>query len=134
MNSIKDQATREPLPHHLPCQNREMGDCVGVPGVEEKNKHSRVTPTGGAVLRDGTFLELVRNPQNGAEGVLLHRARRDDTIAGEVSYKGCNYMPSDGARSIRHLPSTPEPYGTTAALFNRLVEFIAKFSGMDEEE
>ena len=68
MNSIKDQATREPLPHHLPCQNREMGDCVGVPGVEEKNKHSRVTPTGGAVLRDGTFLELVRNRKTAPRG------------------------------------------------------------------
>jgi hypothetical protein len=134
MNSIKDQATPEHPPCRLPRQNGEMGGRAGALGIEQNNEKSRLTPTGGAVLRDGTFLELVRNPQNGAEGLLLHRSRRDDTIAGGVSYKGCDYITSEGARTIRHLPSTPEPYGTTAGLFNRLAEFIAKFSGMDEEE
>jgi hypothetical protein len=79
-------------------------------------------------------LELLRSPQNGAAGLLLHRACRADTIAGAISYEGCDYTPSEAARTIRHLPSTPEPYETTAALFNRLVEFVAKFSGMNDEE
>ena len=134
MNSIKDRETPEQPARRLPRQNGEMGGCAGVLGIEENNKQSRRTPTGGAVLRDGTFVELVRNPQNGADGLLLHRSRRDDTIAGEVSYKGCDYVHSDAASTIRHLPSNAEPYGTTAGLFNRLAEFIAKFSGMDEEE
>jgi hypothetical protein len=134
MNSIKDQAAPELLPSHLLYQNGETGGCVDIKGSEEKNKQSRLTPSGGAVLRNETFLELVRNPQNGVQGLLLHRAQGAATIAREITFEGCDYIPSEAAQSIRHLPSTPEPYGTTEALFNKLVQFIAKFSGMDDEE
>lgn len=49
-------------------------------------------------------MELLRDPENGEESLLFRQTGREDMIGEGISYDSCNYLPSEGARSIRHLP------------------------------
>jgi hypothetical protein len=88
----------------------------------------------GKVLSDVSFLELVRDPRDSAESLLLHSSHRDSKIVHEVKSGRYLYLPTEAAHLFRHLPSNSMPYGSTAALFTKVAEFIAKHSGVDDNE
>ena len=94
-----------------------------------------LTRTAGEVFPDGTLLELVRDPINPAELSLLHWKDARSRIAREMPVGLCRYMPLEmDAGLVRHLPSTAAPYASTEELFNGVHDFIAKFSGLGEDE
>jgi hypothetical protein len=103
-----------------------------IPGKARNDKRELI-PTGGEVLRDGSFLELVRNSATGAERV-LHWSRGRPKIAPEHVFEGRCYVPTQGAAILRHLPSKPSPYGSTESLFKDVCKFAARSLAATEEE
>jgi hypothetical protein len=81
-----------------------------------------------------SFLELLRDPRDPDESLLLHGSNRDSKIVHEATSGGYRYLPSEAAYLIRHLPSNSMPYDSSAALFSKVAEFIAKHSGVDDNE
>jgi hypothetical protein len=91
--------------------------------------------TGGEVLPDGTMLELVRNPADPKEGMLLQWKDGRSVISKEIRLEVNRFIPLQrDARLIQHLPVKAEPYGSTEALFHETVEFIEEFSGLKGDE
>jgi hypothetical protein len=103
-----------------------------IPG-KALNDKCELIPTSGEVLRDGSFLEPVRDSATGAER-LLHWSRGRSKIAPEHVFEGCCYVPTQGAAILRHLPSEPTPYGSTENLFEGVCEFAAKSLAVTEDE
>lgn len=97
------------------------------------NDKCELVPTSGEVLRDGSFLELVRDAATGAERVLYWRGGRSK-IAPEHVFERCCYVPTEGAAILRHLPSEPTPFGSTESLFDDVCKFAARSLNATEEE
>src|ERR1700682_1121853 len=57
----------------------------------------RVIPIGTEILRDGSFLELVRNSSGPA---LLHCSSGRSATAMEWVFGGCRYVPTEGAALV----------------------------------
>lgn len=85
------------------------------------------------MLRDGSFLELVRDPATGAERI-LHRSGGRSEIAPEQVFEGRCYVPSGGTAILRHLPSEPTPYGSAEILFKDVCKLAARSLATTEEE
>jgi hypothetical protein len=102
------------------------------PGKARNDKYELV-PTSGEVLRDGSFLELVRDSATGAERV-LHWSGGRSKIAPEHVFEGRCYVPTEGAANLRHLPSEPTPCGSTKILFNDVCKFAARSLTVNEDE
>jgi hypothetical protein len=91
--------------------------------------------TAGAVFPDGTLLELVRDPTDPTELSLLQWKDGRSVIGLDVPVGACRYLPLElDAGVVRHLPSTAAPYASTEELFNDIRDFIAKFTGLSEDE
>lgn len=103
-----------------------------VPGKAPNDK-CELIPTSGEVLRDGGFLELVRDSGRGT-GQVLHWSRGQSKIAPEHIFEGRCYVPTEGAAILRHLPSEPTPYGSTASLFKDVCKFAARSLTINEDE
>lgn len=89
-----------------------------------------VIRTASQILPDGTCLEITR--ERGKERLLCWAD--GEPLTGRV-FQAYNsqYAPSDGARLIRHLPEAPALYESTATLFDSVAAFIAKYSGLDQD-
>jgi len=98
-----------------------------------RNDKCKLVPTSGEVLRDGSFLELVRDPATGTERVLHWREGRSK-IAPEHIFEGRRYVPTEGAATLRHLPSEPTPCGSTKILFNDVCKFAARSLIVNEDQ
>ena len=107
-------------------------DATKIPG-KARNDKCELISTGGEVLRDGSFLELVRDSATGAERV-LHWGGGRSKIAPEHVFEGRCYVPTEGAAILRHLPSKPTPYGSTEILFNDICKFAARSLTVNEDE
>lgn len=103
-----------------------------IPG-KARNDKCELVPTSGEVLRDGSFLELVRDSATGAERV-LHWNEGRSKIAPEHGFEGRCYVPTEGAAILRHLPSEPTPCGSTKILFNDVCKFAARSLTVNEDE
>src|SRR5258708_4265486 len=68
-----------------PRESRAEHTVTGANVARPHNQESRV-PTSGEVLRDGSFLELVRDPHDRARALLLHWADGKSTITREFAY------------------------------------------------
>lgn len=98
-----------------------------------RNDKCELVPTSGEVLRDGSFLELVRDAATGAER-FLHWSGGRSKIAPEHVFEERCYVPAEGATILRHLPSTPTPYGSTESLFKDICKFAARSLTVDDDE
>jgi hypothetical protein len=107
-------------------------DATKFPG-KARNDKCELVPTSGEVLRDGSFLELVRDSATGTERV-LHWSGGRSKIAPEHVFEGRCYVPTEGAANLRHLPSEPTPYGSTKILFNDVCKFAARSLTVNEDE
>ena len=92
------------------------------------------TPVSGVVLRDGSLVELIRNPRSRAVALIHQKSGGKTTITREVVCDDYRYVATEAVRHIPHLPSEPMPSDSTAALFRAVADFIAKHSGLGEEE
>lgn len=99
-------------------------------GLSRKEQRQRIA-TGGEVLGDGSFVELIRD---GAQELLLRWSTAESSIAAEVACGDWWYVPTDAASLIHHLPSEPVAYGSTETLFAAMTAFIEKSSGVDSED
>jgi hypothetical protein len=107
-------------------------DATKFPG-KARNDKCELVPTSGEVLRDGSFLELVRDSATGTERV-LHWSGGRSKIAPEHVFEGRCYVPTEGAANLRHLPSEPTPCGSTKILFNDVCKFAARSLTVNEDE
>jgi hypothetical protein len=98
-----------------------------------RNDNRELIPTSGEVLRDGSFLELVRDSATRVDRVLHWRKGRS-TIALEQVFEGRHYVPTEGAALLRHLPSRPTHYGSTESLFKDICGFAATSLAATDED
>jgi hypothetical protein len=87
--------------------------------------------TTGERFPDDTFLELVRDSSSVK---LLHWFHGKSIIGPEHLLGGRRWLPSLGAGSLRHLPSSPTPYGSTETLYRTIAEFIERSLGVTKTE
>lgn len=100
--------------------------------TESRRRDPSPTPIGSRVFSDGSCLELSRERETGENRVLLWADGRSST-ARILDLYGSRFVPSDGADLIRHLPDEAAPYGSTAALFDAIAAFIARYSGLGQD-
>jgi len=93
----------------------------------------QLVPSGAEVLDPTNILELVRDPDS-RQVRLLHWNGKQSVVSEEFGFRGRRYVPTAGAKLIRHLPSKPAPYSGTQALFSALAEFIEKNSGVGGDD
>jgi hypothetical protein len=92
------------------------------------------TPVSECVLHNRSSLELIRSSCESKKAALLHWHNGRSTTGPEHVIGLHRYVPSQAASVIRHLPSQAIPYGSTQELFCELSAFIAKSSGLSEEQ
>jgi hypothetical protein len=107
-------------------------DAMKIPR-KARNDNCELISTSGEVLRDGSFLELVRDSVIGTERV-LHWSREQSKIAPKHVFEKRSYVPTQGAAMLRHLPSKPTPCGSTEMLFNDVCKFAARSLAVNEDE
>lgn len=105
--------------------------------IQPKLKGSRrrdpnLIPIGSRTFPDGTCLELTRDGETG-ENRLLVWGDGESSTGRVVDRYGSRFAPSEGAVLIPHLPERPAPYDSTAALFDAVAAFIAKYSGQGRD-
>jgi hypothetical protein len=91
-------------------------------------------PVSECVLPDCSSLELIRPSSESKNAALLHSHNDRSTTGPEHVIGPHRYVPTQSASVIRHLPSRSIPYGSTQELFCEVSAFIAKSSGLSEEE
>ena len=101
--------------------------------TESRRRDPNLSPIGSRVFPDGSWLELTREAEVGTER-LLHWTNVESSTGRVFDLFGSRYAPSAGAGLIRHLPNTPLPYGSTAALFDEVSSFIAKYTGLASDD
>ena len=92
------------------------------------------TPVSESVLHNRSSLELIRSSCESKKTALLHWHNGRSTTGPEHVIGPHRYIPTQAASVIRHLPSQAIPYGSTQELFCELSAFIAKCSGLSEEQ
>jgi hypothetical protein len=100
--------------------------------IASRPRDSNVISTGGQVFPDGTSLELTREAEAGNNRLLFWADGKSST-GQVVDLYGSRYAPGQGADLIQHLPETPAPYESTAALFDAVAAFIRKYSRLDQD-
>ena len=136
------KAAPQKTPSPVPQQKQAVPDSPGTPtspfippnAAASRARESKTIPTSSRILADGSFLELVREPQPEAQARLLRWANGESSIAREFAAFSSRYAPSEAAAVIRHLPAAPSPYGSTAALFSEVRAFITKHTSLNQDD
>jgi hypothetical protein len=98
---------------------------------------SNLRVTAGAVLEDGSQLEIVRDPSDPEQPKLLHWDGTQTNVDSEIIIDGRCYIPPEigpGVWGRVRLPSQVEPYGSTKELFHEIYGRIIKYSGLPRDQ
>ena len=92
-----------------------------------------VIPTAGAILDDGTIIDLVENPSPPPSLALLKFDGHEPQISSHIEHEGRLYIPlpiSSTVRRALRLPSGCAASGPTTQLFAQLLNVLENFTGL----